>query len=433
MFKRLTAFNRIVCLFLVALSFLCAFTTIKSDNGSLKNCCLSSKISLMQDVECDSHKKPESVNTGRNCEIDCETARLCSGQIGQNSNNNKDEKISCDNFFTKFFNWIFGDRNADTADTAQKTNGVSVYVGGIPLGFALDCKGAVVVGTSDVITKSGAVNPAAKSKILPGDILLSVEGEIITGAKMLDDLINSADFAGKILNIEIVRKGQTLKTQIEPAFDVATQSFKLGLWVRDDAAGVGTLSFVRCDNRRFGALGHPVCDVDTGSILPIDKGSVYNCDIVGVKKGERGTPGELKGLFLRNGDKLGELDNNTGYGVFGVIPQEEDVSDLGEPVLTAARNEVRLGAAKVRCTIDGEIPNDYDIEIIKINKTNNNQKNMVIRIISPELISKTGGIVQGMSGSPILQNGKLIGAVTHVFVSDPTKGFATFIDNMIDS
>ena len=338
--------------------------------------------------------------------------------------------LSINSPFEKLINWLFPWTQKE--EQTSNSNGVLVYVGGYPLGFTLECEGVVIVGTSDVLTQTGAVNPTAQSNILAGDVLTKIENETVYGAQMIEELINNESSAGKSLTVEINRNGMVFTTTINPALDVATGKFKLGLWIRDNAAGVGTLSYVRQDNNRFGALGHPVCDIDTGAILPIDKGSIYACNIIGVSKGERGKPGELRGLFLKGGEKIGSLDNNTNYGVFGVMEQNVNLNTT--PILTASRDETKIGDAQIRCTVDGTEPQYYDIEIIKINKSNSkDQKNMVIRITDEDLLNTTGGIVQGMSGSPIIQNNKLIGVVTHVFVSDPTKGFGTFIDNMINS
>ena len=336
--------------------------------------------------------------------------------------------------FKKLINWLFPWTVKDETNAVAPTNDIYVYAGGNALGFTLECEGVVIVGTSEVLTKNGAVNPTNNSNIMVGDVLYSIEGKTIYSAEMIEEIVNSNHYAGKSLKVVVKRKGMEISTTINPALDLATNKFKLGLWIRDNAAGVGTLSYVRCDNGRFGALGHPVCDIDTGAMLPINKGEIYACNIIGITKGERGKPGELRGLFLRGGDQIGDLDNNTNFGVFGQFNQEQINNFEGKKMLVGHSNEVKVGKATILCTLDGTTPKEYSIEIIKTNQNNlKDQKNMVIRITDQELLDKTGGIVQGMSGSPIIQNNKLIGAITHVFVSDPTKGFATFIDNMINS
>ncbi|MCR5553128.1 MAG: SpoIVB peptidase [bacterium] len=324
-------------------------------------------------------------------------------------------------------NWLFPIKQNEVASK----NTAEVYVGGVPLGFALKCDGVVIVGVSDILTNRGVVSPSGAAGITSGDILLEIEDEKITSAEKIEEIINRKDNENRSLKVKVKRSNKVFTTFVLPEIDELTKTYKMGLWIRDDAAGVGTLSFIRSDNLRFGALGHPVCDIDTGVMLPVMKGEIYSCDIIGVTKGNRGTPGELKGIFLKGGQVLGELDNNTNFGVFGKI-NEEVLDELNlEKMPTASPNEIVLGKAKLRCSISGNKPQDYSIEIIKTNQ-NSDSKNMIIRITDQRLIEKTGGIVQGMSGSPIIQNGKVVGAVTHVFVSDPIKGFATFISNMID-
>ena len=236
-----------------------------------------------------------------------------------------------------------------------------------------------------------------------------------------------------LVNLTILRKNEEAKASLKPMFDSVTGKYKLGLWIRDDAAGVGTLTYVRKDNLRFGALGHPVCDIDTGSMMPVSSGSIFKCNVVGYKKGTKGNPGELKGLFLRNGSIFGSLDKNIKCGVYGTFNQERLDFVSEREVEVADRHEIKSGKATIRCTIDGYEPQDYEIEIVKTYfQSGNDTKSMFIRVTDKNLLERTGGIVQGMSGSPIIQNGKLVGAVTHVFVSDPTKGYGIFADLMIN-
>lgn len=299
-----------------------------------------------------------------------------------------------------------------------------VYVGGFPLGFTINCSGVVVVAIS---------NDHAGS-LKEGDIITEVEGQKVSSAGQVLAIINSEQFAGKKLSVKFVRGKETKTTTIEPVYDAAQRFYKLGIWIRDNAAGVGTITYIRKDNLRFGALGHPVCDIDTGSLLPASDGNIFKCNIVGVKRGVKGNAGELKGLFLRSGSVLGSLDKNNEYGVYGKFDEDFVNNYNNEVVEVASQNEVRCGKAKIRCTVDGTVPRDYDIEIVKTYfQSSKSNKSMFIRVTDKELISKTGGIVQGMSGSPIIQNGKLVGAVTHVFVSDPTKGYGIYADWMINN
>lgn len=330
-------------------------------------------------------------------------------------------------FFERLKNLFGGNEKNNNQNREQ-----SVYLGGYPLGFTLECDGVLIVAIGDVETEKGSVCPSKNKNIKEGDVLYSINGTIIKSATHLHGLLNSQN-APEISNIIIKRGKEIINETIVPAKEVPSNMYRLGFWIRDNAAGVGTLTYVRADNKRFGALGHPVQDVDTGKLLPVSGGNIYKCNIVGYNKGTRGNPGELRGLFLRTGATIGTLDNNNEYGVYGSI-SEDYVSRLGESVKVAFRNEVKTGKAKILCTIDGTLPKEYDIEIVKLShQSKSDKKSMVIKITDKELISKTGGIVQGMSGSPIVQNGKLVGAVTHVFVSDPTKGFGVYIDWMIDN
>ena len=299
---------------------------------------------------------------------------------------------------------------------------VKVYLGGYPLGFTFKCDGVLVVA----ISNDSAVNLAE------GDIIKKIEGFDVFSVENISEILNEKIKEPKTLNLTILRKTEELKSTIKPIYDSASKKYKLGLWIRDDAAGVGTITYVRKDNLRFGALGHPVCDIDTGSMMPISSGNIYKCNIVGYKKGQKGNPGELKGLFLRNGSIYGTLDKNLKSGVYGKFQNERLDLVNEKEVEVADRSEIKSGKATIRCTIDGYAPQEYDIEIVKTYfQAGRDTKSMFIRVTDKDLLERTGGIVQGMSGSPIIQNGKLVGAVTHVFVSDPTKGYGIFADLMI--
>jgi len=299
---------------------------------------------------------------------------------------------------------------------------IKVYLGGYPLGFTFNCDGVLVVAISNENT----------SNLSEGDIIKKIENFKVFSVENISEILNEKLDASKKLNLTILRKNEEQQATIKPIFDSVSKKYKLGLWIRDDAAGVGTITYVRKDNLRFGALGHPVCDIDTGSIMPVSNGNIYKCNIVGYKKGTKGNPGELKGLFLRNGSVYGELDKNKKSGVYGTFENEKLDFVNEKEVEVADRSEVKSGKATIRCTVDGYEPQEYEIEIVKTYfQTGRETKSMFIRVTDKDLLERTGGIVQGMSGSPIIQNGKLVGAVTHVFVSDPTKGYGIFADLMI--
>lgn len=300
---------------------------------------------------------------------------------------------------------------------------ISVYLGGYPLGFTFKCNGVLVVAISNDNTENLEV----------GDIIKKIEGFDVVDEASISEILNDKLKTSEKISLQILRNNEEQIAKIKPQFDTISNKFKLGLWIRDDAAGVGTLTYVRKDNLRFGALGHAVCDIDTGSIMPVSSGNIFKCNIIGYKKGEKNNPGELKGLFLRNGSIFGLLDKNLSSGVFGTFNEERIDYINSREVEVADRTEVKSGKATILCTIDGYTPQEYEIEIVKTYfQTNNNTKSMFIRVTDKNLLERTGGIVQGMSGSPIIQNGKLVGAVTHVFVSDPTKGYGIFADQMIN-
>lgn len=313
------------------------------------------------------------------------------------------------------------------------SSGRYVYVSGFPIGFSIDGDGAVVVEKSAVITNEGHKNPTENSNILIGDVIKEVNGVKVNGGESISNVINEENNIGKPANIVLERKGERIETTATAEFDIFASSYRLGLWVRDNAIGVGMVTYIE-ENGNFGALGHPITDIDTGVILPVSGGSVYKTSIIGAKRGERGNPGELKGLFLKSASSVGEVKVNKKSGVYGIIDEKMKSSFMGEKLEVALPSEVKMGSATILTTVDGLSPKSYDIEIIKTkHTTEDGEKCMVIRVVDESLKEITGGIVQGMSGSPIIQNGKIIGCVSHVFISDPTKGFARNITSMLEN
>ena len=310
----------------------------------------------------------------------------------------------------------------------------NVYAGGNAVGFSLNSSGVIVVGSSAVMTEQGGVDTIQGVDIKNGDIITEIEGDRVNRLSDLAEIINKEQNQDKELTIKIKRKGEDFERKIKPVKDVQSKKYKLGLWVKDDASGVGTLTYVRQDNSRFGALGHAICDQDTKEPFEINSGDMYNCTVIGINKGQKGKPGELKALFIQGSNNIGSVDKNTKYGVFGEYKKDK-LEKLNKEHLFEAggRFTAKPGKAKLRASLDGSEIKEYDIEIIKTNyQSSSSDKSMVIRVTDKELLKKTGGIVQGMSGSPIIQNGKVVGAVTHVFVSDPTKGFGIYLDWMIN-
>lgn len=296
---------------------------------------------------------------------------------------------------------------------------------GTPFGIKMFTDGVLVVGTSDVDTATGAYNPAKSAGIKLGDVIESIDGENVSTKEQVADRIENA--SGKTMTFRIRRDNIAFDVRFTPVKSITENRYKAGIWVRDSSAGIGTLTFYVPATGIYGGLGHPVCDVDTGETLPISSGEIVPACIYGVVKGVSGDPGELRGGF--EDGELGHLHINGETGVYGKLSQ---APVQGGAVEVAMKQQVKSGYAQIYCTVDGTEPKLYDIHIDQVRYNDASPThNMVVTITDEELLSATGGIVQGMSGSPILQDGKLVGAITHVFVNNPEKGYAIFAENML--
>lgn len=293
-----------------------------------------------------------------------------------------------------------------------------VYLGGFPAGFSISTKGSQVVGLCDVITLDGVKTPSKDADILVGDVILSIDDVSVNSACDIEKNIKKEG----LIKLKIKRCGEIIEKDIMPAKDL-TGSYKLGVFIRDDVCGIGTVTYIY--NNRLASLGHPVID-ENGEQIEIVGGEVFSCKITGCVKGEKGKAGELRGVFNKM-NKLAEIDKNLISGVYGDYQKNKNIK-LNKIEIGSAK----MGDATIYTTVEGEEPSEYKISIIKVD-SNETNKNFVIKVIDKELLEKTGGIVQGMSGSPIVQNGKLVGAVTHVFINDPTRGFGISIENMINN
>ena len=298
---------------------------------------------------------------------------------------------------------------------------------GEPFGIKLLTDGVIVVEVSSFETDNGFAAPALECGIEAGDIIKSINGTAVNSNSEVERIVSS--LKDRSAQIEIIRDGVKRQLVLYPRKCSSDGKYRAGLWVRDSSAGIGTMTFYDPSTNGFVGLGHPVCDIDTGEIMPLYSGEVVKVAINGVKKGRSGVPGELMGGFV-SAFSMGTLEMNEMNGVYGHLT---DYIPSNEALPLAMRHEIKTGKAYIYTTIDGMSPEKYEISIEKIDITGSDEsKNMIIRITDEQLLEKTGGIVQGMSGSPIIQNDRLVGAVTHVFVNNPEKGYAIFADTMYD-
>lgn len=299
-----------------------------------------------------------------------------------------------------------------------------VAISGELFGLRLFTEGIIIVGVDEVETAKGRENPAKNAGLQKGDIIVSIDGTIVKSCNEVSEIIEKS--SGKTMKLEYRRKGENLMTDFKAAYSDSEGKYKAGIWIRDSAAGIGTMTFCDIKNGMFASLGHGVCDVDTGEILPVCEGDIVDAKVNGCYMGQKGKAGELCGVF--SSESKGILYLNCQFGVYGKINEKLTEKKL-YPV--AFNDEVRKGKAQIISTVDETGPQVFDIEITKISKDNSEGKNLVIKVVDQDLLNKTGGIVQGMSGSPIVQNGMLVGAVTHVFIGDPTQGYAIFSRTML--
>ena len=306
----------------------------------------------------------------------------------------------------------------------------NVTPGGMCIGVSLFTNGVIVAGNSDISCQDGKkVNPALQAGLFDGDIITKVNGQQLLNARQLGQLVEESK--DKPIKLSVLRNNKSVEVNITPAYDVYEKKYRLGLWLRDSTAGIGTITYADNENKKYAALGHAITDPDTGTILPVGTGEIVECTINDIVKGKKGIPGELKGSFRLNSPAYGSISANTEFGLYGDTYSDIINELYPQGVQVASRNSVKEGKATILTTVDGQGIQEYEINIIKANKQDvRASKSMIIEVTDQRLLEKTGGIVQGMSGSPILQNGKLIGAVTHVLISDPQKGYALYIDWM---
>lgn len=313
--------------------------------------------------------------------------------------------------------------------SSQKVDEKLVIPGGVPIGIYLETDGAMVLGTEEICGKDGRSYEPADRVVRAGDYITAINDTTIQNKEEMLEAVEK--LTGEAVTLRLRRSETEISVRIKPV-ETKEDGYKLGIWIRDSAQGIGTITFVD-QSSSFGALGHGIYDSDTSSLLEVKEGRLYAVGIEGIQKGEAGKPGGMSGIIVYNREnRLGTITRNTVNGIYGNLDKISELLPSMEPVQTAKREEVEEGEAYIRCAVSGKLEN-YRIRITKIDRhPKEENKAIVLEVTDERLLEQTGGIVQGMSGSPILQNGKLVGAVTHVFVQNAAKGYGIFIDNMLE-
>ena len=305
----------------------------------------------------------------------------------------------------------------------------SVYVSGNTVGIYMETEGVMIIDTGEILSEEGTKEEPARDMVKPGDYIVTFNQQEVRNKKdLIEDL---TELKEQTVVLGVMRDGQNIPVSLTPVKDTEGK-YRLGIWVRDDTQGIGTLTYVD-KNGRFGALGHGISDVDTGSLFKVGQGRLYQAEILGIQKGTSGNPGELAGLIrYEPGKVIGSVSQNSEKGIYGIYSGSTSAVNL-QKMEIAYKQELETGPASVLCCVDGEVK-EYEAEITKIDMNHeDSNKSFVIHITDPDLLDLTGGIVQGMSGSPVIQNGKFVGAVTHVFVQDATTGYGIFAETMVEN
>jgi len=309
-------------------------------------------------------------------------------------------------------------------EEARAVSSDEVYLGGIPFGIRLYSGELRVIGFTKIDSENGDESPAYDAGIRENDVIISVNGKAVRTASELIDACESC--GGKEITLECIRGKETMTFSFKPSLSESENKYKTGMWIKDSTAGIGTMTYIVPDTCAFAGLGHCIYNNRTGELENAENGTVMDVEITGVDKGSEGDPGELSGKFMQK--KIGTLAANTEEGVFGLLTEIPEL--IGKDDLVTVKSCGKEGDAEIRCTLTDNKPQLYSIKITSVKPDEETNKNYVIEVTDDKLIEETGGIVQGMSGSPIIQDGKLIGAVTHVFVNDPKKGFGISMENM---
>lgn len=319
---------------------------------------------------------------------------------------------------------ISGTSTAALADSGEARMLIPV---GRVVGIKMAMDGILVTGLPSVETAEGAISPSASAGVLPGDVILRVGSVSVTTAS--EFITAASELTGDPITLTVRRGEKVTQYTVTPARNT-DGVLQLGLWLKDGVEGIGTVTFYDIETGCYGALGHGITDSDSGIIMPLSSGSVFSASVLGVKKGQCGTPGELCGCF-DIAQVLGSISVNSPSGIFGTLGCAPEASLDALPAATT--DEISTGPATILANIQGGEVREYDIEITRVNKGSKDERCLLVSVTDPDLLALTGGIVQGMSGSPIIQNGRIVGAVTHVLVNDPTKGYGITIEKMLSA
>ncbi|MBD0380708.1 SpoIVB peptidase [Paenibacillus sedimenti] len=310
---------------------------------------------------------------------------------------------------------------------------LKVIPGGQTIGVKIKSAGILVVGHHLVaVAQDQKVSPGEEAKIQVGDLIMKINGKESKDVSKVADLVAKSGESKEPLDLTIIRNNEEIRVKLQPAYDIVDKSYRLGLYIRDSAAGVGTLTFYAPDQGVYGALGHVITDMDTQTPIIVGDGDIVYSNVTSISKSHNGEPGEKRATLYKDSKVIGNIEKNTSFGIFGKMYAAPDHSLDKNAIPVAFAEEVKEGPAQIYTVVEGQKVEKFDIQVVHVSKQDfPATKGMVIKITDPRLLEKTGGIVQGMSGSPIIQNGKMIGAVTHVFVNDPTSGYGCFIEWML--
>ncbi|MFZ0371188.1 MAG: SpoIVB peptidase [Halobacillus sp.] len=315
----------------------------------------------------------------------------------------------------------------------KKMKDIRLIPGGQSVGVELHTKGVLVVGHHLVTGEADEkTSPGEDARVQVGDILLKGNGEELNSMEDLSSLVKEAGKDGKAIKFTLKRNKEIMTATLNPSFNKQEKEYQIGLYIRDSAAGIGTMTFYHPDSKKYGALGHVISDMDTKKPIEIHEGTIVRSHVTSIEKGSQGVPGEKRAEFSLKDDRLGTITKNTPFGIFGELDGSMDNKSYPNGLPVGYAEQVEEGPAKILTVLDGDKMQTFDVEIVSnMPKKSPVTKGMIVKITDPKLLDKTGGIVQGMSGSPIIQNGKIIGAVTHVFVNDPTSGYGVHIEWML--